>query len=89
MNPFFSAIMPVHNGERFIAATLESVREQHHDGIELVIVDDGSTDRTLDIVRDFAEVLPIRLLTPGRIGSAEAVSNIGLREARWKPQMPC
>jgi len=56
------------------------VRGQH-DGIELVIVDDGSSDRTLDIVRDFAKVLPIRLLTPRRIGNWVAVSNIGLREA--------
>jgi len=72
--------MPVYNGERFIAAALESVRGQH-DGIELVIVDDGSSDRTLDIVRDFAKVLPIRLLTPRRIGNWVAVSNIGLREA--------
>jgi hypothetical protein len=72
--------MPVYNGERFIAAALESVRGQH-EGIELVIVDDGSSDRTLDIVRDFAKVLPIRLLTPRRIGNWVAVSNIGLREA--------
>ena len=80
MHPFLSVVMPVYDGERFIAATLESVRGQH-DGIELVIVDDGSSDRTLDIVRDFAKVLPIRLLTPRRIGNWVAVSNIGLREA--------
>ncbi|MGB8863753.1 MAG: glycosyltransferase [Candidatus Sulfotelmatobacter sp.] len=80
MHPFLSVVMPVYNGERFIAAALESVRGQH-DGIELVIVDDGSSDRTLDIVRDFAKVLPIRLLTPRRIGNWVAVSNIGLREA--------
>ncbi|MGD0940372.1 MAG: glycosyltransferase [Terracidiphilus sp.] len=91
MNPFFSVIMPVHNGERFIAATLESVREQHHDDMELLIVDDGSTDHTLDIVRDFANVLPIRLFTPGRVGGAEAASNIGLREARgqWAGFLHC
>lgn len=80
MNPFLSVVMPTYNGERFIAAALESVRGQH-DGIELVIVDDGSTDRTPDIVRDFAKDLPIRLLTPGRIGNWVAVSNTGLREA--------
>lgn len=80
MNPFLSVVMPTYNGERFIAAALESVRGQH-EGIELVIVDDGSSDRTLDIVRDFAKVLPIRLLTPGRIGNWVAISNIGLREA--------
>lgn len=73
--------MPTYNGERFIAAALESVREQHDDAIELVIVDDGSTDHTLDIVRDFASVLPIRLITPGRLGNWVAVSNLGLRTA--------
>jgi len=72
--------MPTYNGERFIAAALESVRGQH-DGIELVIVDDGSSDRTLDIVRDFAKSLPIRLITPGRIGNWVAATNLGLREA--------
>lgn len=74
-------VMPTYNGERFIAAALESVREQHDEAIELVIVDDGSTDHTLDIVRDFAGVIPIRLITPGRLGNWVAVSNLGLREA--------
>jgi glycosyltransferase involved in cell wall biosynthesis len=91
MNPFLSVIMPVHNGERFIAATLESVRAQYREEIELVIVDDGSTDHTLDIVHDFAKVLPLRLFTPGRLGSAEAACNIGLREARgeWAGFLHC
>jgi glycosyltransferase involved in cell wall biosynthesis len=74
--------MPVYNGERFLAAALDSVRQQHRDGIELFIVDDGSTDSTVEIVRDYAEVLPIRLITPGRIGNWVSVSNIALREAR-------
>jgi glycosyltransferase involved in cell wall biosynthesis len=91
MNPFLSVVMPVYNGEKYIAAALESVRQQYDDGIELVVVDDGSTDRTLEIVRHFSEVLPIRLITPGRFGSAEAVSNIGLREARgeWACLLHC
>ena len=73
--------MPTYNGEQFLGAALESVRNQHDDGIELVIVDDGSTDHTLDIVRDFAGLLPIRLITPGRLGNWVAVTNLGLREA--------
>jgi glycosyltransferase involved in cell wall biosynthesis len=73
--------MPTYNGERFIAAALESVRDQHDDGIELVIVDDGSTDRTLEIVRGFAGALRIRLMTPGRLGNWVAATNLGLREA--------
>ncbi len=74
--------MPTYNGENFISAALESVHAQDHEGIELVIVDDGSSDRTLDIVGDFARALPIRLITPERFGNWVAVSNLGLREAR-------
>ena len=81
MNPFLSVVMPTYNGEKFIATALDSVRAQQVEGIELVIVDDGSTDHTLDIVRDYARALPIRLLTPSRVGNWVAVSNIGLREA--------
>ena len=82
MRPFLSVVMPTYNGQQFIAAALASVRDQQHrEGIELLIVDDGSTDRTLDIVQEFAGVLPIRLITPGRLGNWVAASNIGLREA--------
>jgi len=81
-NPFLSVIMPLHDGERFIAAALESVCGEDTERTELVLVDDSSSDRTLDIVRDFAKLLPIRLLTPGRIGNWVAVTNLGLREAR-------
>jgi len=81
MTPFLSVVMPVHNGENFIAAALESVREQSTEGIELVVVDDGSTDRTVEIVRDFAKSLAIRVVTPGRIGNWVGATNLGLREA--------
>ena len=81
MSPFLSVVMPTYNGEKFIAAALESVRGQH-EGVELVIVDDASSDGTLDIVRDFAKVLPIRVITPGRVGNWVAISNLGLREAK-------
>jgi glycosyltransferase involved in cell wall biosynthesis len=80
LDPLLSVVMPTYNGERFIAAALESMRGQH-EGIELVIVDDGSTDRTIEIVHSFAGALPIRLITPGRLGNWVAVTNLGLREA--------
>jgi GT2 family glycosyltransferase len=77
----FSVIMPAYNGEKYIAAALESVAAQDNGEIELVVVDDGSSDGTLDIVRGFAGALPLRLITPGRIGNWVAVTNLGLREA--------
>lgn len=82
MSTLLSVIMPTYNGQEFLAAALESVRSQRADNFELVIVDDGSSDRTLEIIRDFSADLPIRLITPGRRGNWVAVSNIGLREAK-------
>jgi hypothetical protein len=78
---FLSVIMPTFNGESFVSSALESVRTQDRQGIELIVVDDGSTDRTVEIVREFGKSFPIRLVTPGRIGNWVAVTNIGLQEA--------
>ena len=73
--------MPAYNGERYLAAALESVREQRYEDLEVVVVDDGSSDETLAIVNSFAPALRIRLLTPGRLGNWVAATNLGLREA--------
>jgi Glycosyl transferase family 2 len=81
MSVLLSVIMPAYNGEKFIAAALESVLRQNDGGIELVVVDDGSSDGTLDVVRAFPKALPIRLISPGRIGNWAAASNLGLRHA--------
>ncbi len=45
-----SVVIPVHNGERFISRTLASVQAQTYDRIEVVVIDDGSTDRTAILV---------------------------------------
>lgn len=81
MPPFLSVIVPTYNGERFITAALDSVLRQETSGLEIIVIDDGSSDRTLEIVNDFSKLLPIRLMTPGRVGNWVAVSNIGLRAA--------
>jgi glycosyltransferase involved in cell wall biosynthesis len=82
LKALLSVVIPTYNGEKYIAAALESVlRQEHLEEIELVVVDDGSTDQTLDIVRGVSEALPIRLITPGRIGNWVAATNIGLRAA--------
>jgi len=47
--PRVSVVIPVHNGELYIAAALESVASQRYEGLETIVVDDGSVDRSAEI----------------------------------------
>jgi glycosyltransferase involved in cell wall biosynthesis len=51
-----SAIVPVFNGERFLAAALESIFAQDYQPVEVIVVDDGSVDGTADAARSFNRV---------------------------------
>jgi GT2 family glycosyltransferase len=66
--PAISVLMPVRNGERFIAEAVESVLTQSFGNLELVVVDDGSTDSTPEILEQIASRDPrlvIRRREPG------------------------
>ncbi len=48
-----SIIMPTYNSEEFIRATLDSVFTQSHQNFELIICDDGSTDKTIEVIKEY------------------------------------
>jgi len=48
-----SAVIPVHNGEKYLAQCIQSVLEQNHAALEILIVDNASTDATAAIARTF------------------------------------
>ena len=52
-NQLVSIILPVYNGERYLAQSIESCLHQTHTNIELVIVNDSSTDSTLEIAESY------------------------------------
>src|SRR5687767_15367714 len=54
VQPLVSVIMPAYNTEKFIGESIQSVVDQTYANWELLIVDDGSTDKTADIIRQHA-----------------------------------
>lgn len=81
--PLVSCVVPAYNAARFVDEALESVVDQSYRPIEIVAVDDGSTDGTGDLVRAFAEGCdePVRCVRQENAGPASA-RNRGIAEAR-------
>lgn len=62
MNPTVSVIIPVYNGARLVGEAIDSVLRQTLPGVELIVVDDGSTDDTPDVLASFgARIRTLRL----------------------------
>lgn len=71
--PLVSVIIPAYNAEQFLRKTLESVRNQTYPDFEAIIVDDGSTDQTAVIAREFCGKDPrFKLLSQENLGVAAA-----------------
>jgi glycosyltransferase involved in cell wall biosynthesis len=60
--PPVSAIMPTHNGAAFVGETIESILGQTYERLELVVVDDASSDGTPEVVASYAERNPGRIV---------------------------
>ena len=73
-----STIIPCHNGERYIDETIRSVLHQGGEGLELIVVDDGSTDRTPELVRAFGG--DVRYVRQPH-GGASRARNLGIELA--------
>jgi glycosyltransferase involved in cell wall biosynthesis len=80
--PRVTIITPAYNAERSLAATLDSAIQQTMSDFELIVVDDGSTDRTVAIAESYAAKDPrVRMIRQPNGGSATA-RNTAIRAAR-------
>lgn len=79
MQPTVSVVIPAYNAAHCIRTALESVLHQTVAPLEILVVDDGSTDETADVVRRMGGI--VRLLTQEN-GGPGAARNHGIREAR-------
>ena len=79
--PLLSVIIPVYNVERYLAACLESVCSQRYEHLEIIIVDDGSTDESLVTAARFSQKdQRIRIIRQANAGLG-AARNTGIRAA--------
>ncbi|MFB9051975.1 glycosyltransferase family 2 protein [Formosa undariae] len=83
MKPLVSIITPVYNAETFISDTIQSVLHQTYSNWELILVDDGSTDHSLDIIATFTKVHKNIFLFQNAQNSGAAITrNKGTEEAK-------
>ena len=81
LNPQISICIPTYNGEKFIARTIQSVLDQTFSNFEIIVSDDGSNDKTLEIVRSFNDPRIVRIDSLSKVG-AEANWNNSVANAR-------
>jgi len=76
--PFVSIILPTYNRAYILSRSIDSVLNQTYDNFELIIVDDGSTDNTQEIVNSFDDIR-IRYLQNEENKGVSSALNIGIR----------
>lgn len=85
--PMISVIMPMKNAEPFVAAAVRSILSERGVPLELIVLDDGSTDRSAQVVQEIGDPR-VRLLR-GPFGGIAAAFNAGLEAARGRYVARC
>lgn len=84
MNDLVTVVIPVYNSQATIEQSVESVREQDYSNLEIIAVNDGSTDDSLDILNNFSEIDPRFHVIDIRNGGVSNARNVGIRKANGK-----
>ena len=74
--PKISVILPCYNAHAFMAKTLDSLREQTWRNLEIIIINDGSTDNSIKIIKKFKEKdQRIKLINQKNFGLTKTLNN--------------
>ena len=76
-----SIVMPAFNASSWISSSIQSVQKQSYQNWELIIIDDGSTDISVEIIKTFLFDRRISLITQDNFGPASA-RNVGIQKSR-------
>src|SRR5690606_25464518 len=81
-NPYFSVIMPAYKVEQYIAKAIESVLNQTFENFELLIINDGSPDKSAELAKDYSTLDPRVQLFNKENGGLSDARNFGIEHAR-------
>ncbi len=79
--PVISVVIPAYNAEKYLVQSMESILAQTFTNFEILIIDDGSTDKTLEIANGFTDPRIRVIKNPGNLGLATSC-NIGIKNAK-------
>ena len=76
-----SVIVPIYNAEKFLSRCVDSIINQTYKNLEIILINDGSTDRTLDILKKYKKI-DSRVIIIDKINEGVSVArNVGLKKA--------
>ena len=81
MSELVSIVIPVYNSEQFLKESLESIINQTYSNIEIICVNDGSTDNSLEILKSYSD--KIIIISQKNQGLASALT-IGINQMKGK-----
>ena len=81
-SPLVSVIIPVYNRQNMIGGLLEALKQQTYKNLEIICIDDGSTDQSKSIIRRYMETDPRIILKEKQNGGAVSAVCLGIYEMR-------
>ena len=78
---FISVIVPVYNVEKYLDKCLESLLNQHYSDMEIVVVDDKSTDGSLNIAKKYEKHTNVKVVAKEKNSGLSDTRNVGIKES--------